>query len=165
MDNIIPIFPIESLDNDRYPGVKRRYLTEDPELVNYNLLDLSSILSSKETRQQALGLPSLSPTTTVNYAYNAQAQHTPTGRPQPCTSHPPPPTSYTDYPPPRGVPWKCIASMLRSDTSCTVCHFNKPNDSSLPQVTPRGWMPSLGEARIHIPEGGHGVNDNRHQIQ
>ena len=65
MDNIIPIFPIESLDNDRYPGVKRRYLTEDPELVNYNLLDLSSILSSKETRQQALGLASLSPTTTV----------------------------------------------------------------------------------------------------
>ena len=49
---------------------------------------------------------------------------TPTTTSQPANNK----TSPTDYPPPRGVLWKRISAMVRSDTSCLVCHFNKPNE-------------------------------------
>ena len=29
-----------------------------------------------------------------------------------------------DYPPQRGIPWKCIAKMVRFKNSCPGCHFN-----------------------------------------
>ena len=51
MDKIISIFFIASLDHNYYPGIKIRYLMGDPALVKCNLLDLRSLLSSKETRQ------------------------------------------------------------------------------------------------------------------
>ena len=50
IDRIIPLFAIASLDHDRYPGVKSRYLTGDTALVNCDLLQLRGLLSSKETR-------------------------------------------------------------------------------------------------------------------
>ena len=52
IERIIPIFAIASLDNERYPGVKSRYLAGDTTMVNCDLLYLSSLLSSEETRQQ-----------------------------------------------------------------------------------------------------------------
>ena len=35
----------------------------------------------------------------------------------------------------------------------------------LPQVTWKGWMPSLGKARLRLKESYHGVGDNCRQIQ
>ena len=58
MDKIIPLFAIARLYHNHYPGVKSRYLAGNPALVNYNLLDLRSLLSSEETRQKSMGLPS-----------------------------------------------------------------------------------------------------------
>ena len=82
---IISIFSIETLDHDRDPGVKSRYITGDATLMTCNLIDLSSVLSIEETWQQAFGLPSApQPTTFANRAY--------------CTPpHPPPP------PPPKNA--------------------------------------------------------------
>ena len=61
IERIIPIFAITSIDHDRYPCVKSRYLTGDVALVNYDLLELRGLLSSKEARQRALGIPSAPP--------------------------------------------------------------------------------------------------------
>ena len=33
------------------------------------------------------------------------------------------------YPPPRGVPWKCIAAMTHKDKCFPRCHYNHPKDS------------------------------------
>ena len=46
MDQIISLFAIASLDHDRYPGVRSRYLDVYPALVNCDLLGLSMLLSS-----------------------------------------------------------------------------------------------------------------------
>ena len=81
MEKIIPLFSIEILDHACYPGVKSRYLAGKPALVNCNLLDLSSLISSKDTRQQALGLPSSTPPSTENHVSNSQAQPPLTGHP------------------------------------------------------------------------------------
>ena len=51
IEHIIPLFAIASLDHERYPGVKSRYLTGDTALVNCDLLQLSGLLSSEEKRQ------------------------------------------------------------------------------------------------------------------
>ena len=59
---------------------------------------------------------------------DAQAQPTPTGLTQPFHIQTLPTKSSTYYPPPRGVPWNRITAMVRSDTSCPGCHFNKPDD-------------------------------------
>ena len=129
MDKIIPLFAIESLDHDRYPGVKSLYLAGNSALVNCNRLDLSGLLSSEETRQQALGLTRSTPPTTANRVSNTQTQPPPTGRPQPLPIQPPTPKSAVDYPPPRGLPWKCIAAMIGDHKYCMGCHFNKPDDT------------------------------------
>ena len=47
MEKIIPLLFISSLDQGRYPVVKRQYLAVNPALVNCNLLYLSGILSRK----------------------------------------------------------------------------------------------------------------------
>ena len=44
IDRIIPLFAIASLDHERYPGVKSRYLVGDTALVNCDLLQLSRLL-------------------------------------------------------------------------------------------------------------------------
>ena len=49
MDRIIPLFSITSLDHERYPGMKSCYLMGYAALVNYNLLELSGLLSSEKT--------------------------------------------------------------------------------------------------------------------
>ena len=51
VDKIIPLFTTVSLDHDRYLGIKIRYLSGDPVLVNCNLLGISVLLSSEETHQ------------------------------------------------------------------------------------------------------------------
>ena len=50
MDQIIPLFVIASLDHERYPGMKIRYLVGNTALVNFNLLDISVLLSIEDTR-------------------------------------------------------------------------------------------------------------------
>ena len=55
MGRITPLFDITSLDHDFYPVVNSRYLAGDASLVNYNLIDLSSLLSSEETQKKSLG--------------------------------------------------------------------------------------------------------------
>ena len=57
MKKIIPLFAIASLDYNCYPVVKIRYLEVNPALFNCNLLNLIVLLSSKDTRHQALVLP------------------------------------------------------------------------------------------------------------
>ena len=73
IDRIIPLFTIEIIDHERYPRVKSRYLAGDTALVNCDLLQLSSLLSSRETRQRALVIPAIPPSTTsVNCVSNTQ---------------------------------------------------------------------------------------------
>ena len=71
IDRIIPLFAIASLDRERYPGVKSRYLVGDTALVNCDLLQLSGILSSEELRQRALEIPAIPQSTpSVNSVSN-----------------------------------------------------------------------------------------------
>ena len=51
IERIIPLFAIASLYHKIYPGVRSRYLAGDTALVNCDLLQLSGLLLSKETRQ------------------------------------------------------------------------------------------------------------------
>ena len=107
-----------------------RYLMGDSALVNFDLLEISGLLSSKETQQHALGIPSAPPSTTfTNSVSNTPTQPPPPGRLVPHPPHPPTQSSAVAYPPPRGFPWKCIAAMMRKDKSCPGCHFNKPDTS------------------------------------
>ena len=110
MEKIIPLFAIASLDHDCYPGVKSRYLAGNPTLINCNLLDLSGLISRKETRQQALELLRSTPLYTSNRVSDAQAQPLSIGSAQPCPSQLTTTPSPVDYPPPRGVPRKCISN-------------------------------------------------------
>ena len=75
IDWIIPPFAIVSLYHNRYLGIKRHYLAEDPALVNCKLLGIGGMLSSKETRQQTLGLP-------MKYQESRRKRH-PTSQPHP----------------------------------------------------------------------------------
>ena len=128
LEKMIPLFAIASLDHDWYPWVKSRYLADDPALVNCNLFNLTGLLSSEETRKQALGLLRSTPLSTANLISNAQAQSPPTVLPQSHLRQPIMNPSPMDYPPPRGFPWKCIAAMVRFDTLYPGCHINKPDD-------------------------------------
>ena len=65
IERVIPLSPIVSLDHDRYLGMNSCYLAGDAALVNCDLLELSDLLSSKETRQHALVIPSAPPYTTI----------------------------------------------------------------------------------------------------
>ena len=127
IDRIIPLFRIAGLDHKIYSGVKSRYLVGDTALVNCDLLKISGLLSSEETRQRALGITAVPLSrTSVNWVSNNNSQnerhipdqHQPTTQP-----------SNVPYPPSRGVPWMCIASMIREDKSCTGCYFSHPKDS------------------------------------
>ena len=73
IDRIIPLFVIASLNHERYPRVNSRYLAGYTALVNCDLLQLSGLLSSEETRQRALVIPSIPlSTTSVNRVSNTQ---------------------------------------------------------------------------------------------
>ena len=129
IDRIIPLLTIASLDHDRYPGVKSHYLAGDTTLVNLDLLQLSGLLSSKETRQRALGIPNIPPyTTTANCVSNIPSNPPHNGHPAPQPPQPPTQSSSVAYPPTRGVPWKCIAAMMWEDKSYPGCHLNHPKD-------------------------------------
>ena len=129
IERIIPLFAIASLYDERYPGVKSRYLVGDTALVNCDLLQLSGLLSSEETRQQALGISAIPPSTTsvncVSNTHNNPQNERPVPPPHQHTTQ----SSNVPYPPTRGVPWKCIDAMMREDKSCPGCHFNHPDDS------------------------------------
>ena len=76
IDHIIPLFVIASLDHERYPGVKIHYLAGETALVNCDLLQPSSLLSSKVTRQRALGITAVPPyTTSVNRVSDNNSQN------------------------------------------------------------------------------------------
>ena len=123
IEHIIPLFAITSLDHDRYPGVKNRYLTGDAALVNCDLLELRVLLSSKYNQQRALGITSAPPSTTVsNRVSNTPTQPPPTGLPAPHPTQPPAQSSAKAYPQPRGVPWKWIAAITRKENSCRGYH-------------------------------------------
>ena len=49
MERIILLFSITSLDHDCYPGVNICYLAGDAALVNCDLLEISGLISSKDT--------------------------------------------------------------------------------------------------------------------
>ena len=130
MERIIPLFAIVSLDLDRYPGVKSCYLAGDDALVNCDLLEISSLLYSKETQQHALVIPNDTLSTTVaNLVSNTPNKPPLAGRPTPRPTQPPEQSSAVAYPLPRGVPWKCIAAMIREYKSCPGCHYKHPEDS------------------------------------
>ena len=57
IERITPLFEIASLYHKIYTGVKIRYLAGDTAMVNCDLLQLSGLLSSKETTQRVLGIP------------------------------------------------------------------------------------------------------------
>ena len=64
---IIPLFAIASLDHERYPGVKSRYLSGDTVLVNCDLLQISGLLSIEETIQRVIVITAIPlSTTSVN---------------------------------------------------------------------------------------------------
>ena len=105
MERSIPLFAIAILGHDRYPGVKSRYLAGDAALVNCDLLELRSILYSKDTKQRALGIPSAPLSNPVaKCVSNKPTQPTMTGRPAPLPTPPPAQTSAVAYPPSGGVP-------------------------------------------------------------
>ena len=140
MEKIIPLFTIASLDQNRYLGVKSRYLSGDPALINCNPLNLSGLLSSEETRKQVLGLLRSTPPAKANHTSDNQAKPLPIGPPQP---HPSPPMimpSPMDYPLPRGVPWKCIATMVCFKKSCPGCYFNNTDDPPASSSTNRLYV-------------------------
>ena len=119
IERIIPIFAITILNHARYPGVKSRYLTEDSDLVNCDLLQLIGLLFSKETRQRALGIPiAPQPTAISNRVSNTPTKPTPAGLSAMQPPQPPTQSSAVAYPPARGVPWKCIAEIMWEYKSC-----------------------------------------------
>ena len=90
MERIIRLFAITSLYHDRYSGVKSRYLAGYAALVNCNLLKLRGLLSSLETQQRALVIPSAPPFTTVaNRVSNTPTQPHPAEHPTPRPPQPP----------------------------------------------------------------------------
>ena len=73
IDRISPISEIASLNHEIYPVVKSCYLAGDTALVNRDLLQLSGLLASEETRQRTLGIPATPPSTTrANRVSNTQ---------------------------------------------------------------------------------------------
>ena len=118
IDRIIPLFAIASLDHERYTGGKSRYLAGYTLLVNYDVLQISGLLSSEETRQRALGI-NASPlsTTSVNCLSNTN-HNSQNERPVPPPHQPITQSSNVPYPPTSGVTWKYISVMMREDKSC-----------------------------------------------
>ena len=99
-------------------------------MVNCDLLQLSGLLSSKETRQRALGIPNAPPSNTIaNRVSNTPTNPPQNGRPALQPPQTPTQSSAMAYPTARGVPWKCISAMMWEDKSCTGLHFNHPNNS------------------------------------
>ena len=66
IERSISIFATASLDHDLYPGVKSCYLMGDTTLVKCDLHQLRGLLSSEETKQHALRIPSSPPSTTID---------------------------------------------------------------------------------------------------
>ena len=124
IESIISFFAIASLDHEDYTGVNSRYLAGEAALANCDLVQLSGILFSKETRQCTMGIPSALPsTTTANHVSNTPTKPPPYGFPNPQPPQPPTQSSNVAYPPQRGAPCKCIAVMMREDKVCPVCHL------------------------------------------
>ena len=143
IDRIIPLFAIASLDHKRYPGVKSRYLAGDTTLVNCDPLQLSGLLSSEETRQQDISITSVPPSTTsVNRLSQNNLQNE---RPVPAQHQPITPSSNVPYPLSRGVPWKCIAMIIRDNKSCPGCHLNQPEDPPKLKFHQKVGFPALAK--------------------
>ena len=130
IERIIPLFTITSLDHDHYPEVKSRYLVGDAALVNCDLLQLSDLLSSKDTRHRALLIPNSPTSTTIsNCMLNTPTNPPQTERPAPQPLQPQTQSSDVVHQPTRRVPCNFIAAMMQEDKSCPGCHFNHPDNS------------------------------------
>ena len=122
IDRIIPLFTIVSLDHDRYPGVESRYLAVDTALVNCDLLQLTGLLLSEETRKCNLGIPNVTPSNTiVNRVLNTPSNPHQNGRPALQPSQPPPQSSIVSYPPARGGTLETQRRNFRSGWRIEVC--------------------------------------------
>ena len=145
IDRIIPLFVITSLNHERYPGVKSRYLAGDTALVNCDLLQLSGLLSSERSRKRALGIPAIPlSTTSVNRVSNIKNNHE-NEQPAPPQHQTTTQSSNVTYPPKRGVPRKCIAAMMIEDKSFMGCHFNHLDDSTKQMVHQEVGFPALAK--------------------
>ena len=129
IDRLILLFLIASLNHKGYPGVKSRYLVGDSALVNCDLRQLSGILSSEETKQRALGIPAISPSTTSANRVSNTKNNPHNERPVPQRHQSTTQSSNVTYPPTRGLPCKYIAAMMQEDKSCLGFHFNHPDHS------------------------------------
>ena len=124
IDRIIPLFFNSESRSQKISRGESRYLAEDTTLVNCDLLQLSGLFSSKETRQRARGITAVPQSTpSVNQVSHNNLKNE---RPVPAQHQPTTPSSNVPYPPSRGVPWNCIALIIREDKSCPGCHFNQP---------------------------------------
>ena len=115
VEKTIPLFPIASLYHNHYPGMKSWYITGDPALVNFKLINLRGLIYSEDTRKQSLGFMGSKPTAKENHVSNAQVQTTPSGRLQPRPIHMKTRLPPMYYQPPRGGPLKvhCNNGALR----------------------------------------------------
>ena len=105
IDRIIPLFAIASLEHDQYPVVRSRYLVGDTALVNCDLLQLSGLLSSEETRQRDLGILNAPPSNTIANSFsNTPTNPNENGLPALKPHQPPAQSSAVTYPTTRGVP-------------------------------------------------------------
>ena len=157
IDRIIPIFAIASLYHKRYPGMKSRYLAGDTALVNFDLLQLSGLLSSEETRQRALGITSITlSTTSVNRVSNTNNNYQ-NERPIPPPHQPTMKSSNVPYPPTRGVTLEVHRCDDARRKVLSGVSFQSPRRLPEAQVPPRSGMPGFSQACLHIPEGCHHV--------
>ena len=53
---LVPLFAIANLDQDKYPGLMSRHLADDPTLIHANLLSLGQMMAAKEKPHGFLNL-------------------------------------------------------------------------------------------------------------
>ena len=158
IDRIIPLLEIASLDHKIYPEVKIRYLVGDTALVNCNLLRLSGIFSSKDTRQRALGISAVHPSTTsVNRVSNNNSQNE---RPVPDQHQPTMPSSNAPYPPSKGGILEVHSVYDPRRQVMSVVSFQSPHGFPEAQIPQRSGMPGISQARLPMPYRCHRVGQN-----
>ena len=104
IQQLMPLFAIANIDQDKYPGLMSRYVADDPALLRANLLSLGQILSTEEKRHKFLNR-NLGPS--FPSAQRASGSSAPAPSPSPTPAPTPTPGDYS-YPPSRGVAWKYI---------------------------------------------------------
>ena len=138
--------------------MKSCYLVGYTALINFDLLQLSGLLSSEETRQRALVIPKIPPSTTVaNRVSNTQNKPPQNGRP----TQQPPQTPNTiiqnNIPTCKGI---TLEMHIQNDAGRQVFSgvpIQPPQRPPKAKVSPRRGMPGIGQEWLHLPEGCHGI--------